>query len=197
MTFETIGFPLVFIVLITILLWILTDAKGKWWVKTIVITLTLSLSLVVWNSVEGMLGWATNQQIIGEHQLHWAIVEEPSKKTQAPGGIYLLVEKKEVVKGDSNFVIYKSDKKEPRLYRIKYTKKMHKEMQKAQEMLKKGKKVMIKGDKKGAKGEKGEKGKEGKDGKNGEKGYEYENDYELRIYQLPPAKPPSKIYLQN
>lgn len=194
MTIETFGFPIIFIVVIAMLLWVLTDTRGKWWVKSIIILVTLSVSGLVWNSVEGMLGWSTSQKLDGNFELHGVVIQEPSKKTSKPGGIFVLVQRMKLLDDSDKFVIYsKRDKKEPRLYRINYSQKRHQQMQKLKEKLKKGKKVYIttKGKEKGKGQNKG-----GKDsGGNGSEGFE--NDQKLEIYELPPAKGPQKNYSQQ
>jgi hypothetical protein len=183
MNIETIGFPVVFIVIISILLWFLIDAKGKWFVKAIVIACTLAVSLLVWVSVDNLLGWGTDAPLDGKYQLLWGVIEEPSKKTNDPGAIYVMVKHKDVV-DDNEIALYsKKDKKEPRLFKLKYDKKNHKQMLKLMEKLKKGKKVSIGTKKIKVKGGNGPVG--------------FESKQELVIYELPPPKVPRKEYLQN
>ena len=45
---ETIGIPVAFILLTILILWVIIGIKGKWWIKSCLISLTLYFSIGLW-----------------------------------------------------------------------------------------------------------------------------------------------------
>ena len=86
---ETIGIPVAFILLTILILWVVIGVKGKWWIKSCLISLTLYFSIGLWVSINGLLGWPTTDSPPQEFEVHWMLVEEPNKKTGDPGAIYM------------------------------------------------------------------------------------------------------------
>lgn len=139
---NTLPIPLAFIILTTINLWILIGLKGLWWIKTILISCTLMLSLLVWSALNTYLGWPTHSGLPEEYQVIWVSVHEPT--TDKEGSIYIWAKyvesEKDLVPYD--FLVYKTKSIEPRAFSLKYTRNLHKQSQKAIDALKNGKIVM-------------------------------------------------------
>lgn len=206
MNLETIGIPISFVILSAVLLWFVIGARGYWWVKMIVMAVTLFFSIAMWNSLEDLLGWPTQKSLPDKFQVHWAVVDEPSKITRSQGGIYLWVKNLSPSKDNSFLSFIPEDlKKESRLHKMPYTRTMHEQMNKVLGELKKGKKFI--GEKKGngvgeADGQANSQGKgkgkgkgyglrEGKGGKGN--GFDFSQEQEFIFHELPPPLVPRKI----
>jgi hypothetical protein len=100
--------------------------------------------------------------------VHWVIIKEPNKLKGFAGQIYILLESAEEIKANkvSKFFGYTSDRIEPRLFKLEYSRELHEQMQKLKSKMKNGQPVMgkltkMEGDKKGKKGDKGKADKDG------------------------------------
>jgi hypothetical protein len=205
---------IMFIVCAALLLWIIIGAKGWWWLKLPVIALTFYFGLAVWYSVDSYLGWPSVHNPPRRFMVNWVIVDEPRKGTNETGGIYLLLTKlphpddeKDKNKLEDCFKTlgYTGTKKAPRLFKVPYSRPLHKQMEKAKGMIRQGKIVIGEFDpSKGKFGGKGDGEGEGKgrpgqgkpgEGEEGEgKGYMGDNEGlgHFKFYQLPPPKFPNK-----
>jgi len=211
----TIGLVMMFLICAALLLWIIIGARGWWLCKLPVIAGTLYFAAVVWYSVDSYLGWPSQHHPPRKFQLHWAMVDEPMKGEEEQGGIYLWLTKmrheddQKAVKSWEPYVSWLGYEqvKSPRVYRVPYNRELHKQMAKAQSMLKKGQKVIGefapgkqgkfgdgkgKGKGKGGDGD-GKGGKEG-EGKPGGQGYRGDNRGlgDWKFYRFPPPKLPEK-----
>jgi hypothetical protein len=213
--FDAVGLTMMFVIFSTLLLWIVIGAKGWWLLKLPVIAATLYFGIAVWYSVDSYLGWPSTQYPPRQFQLHWALVNEPAKGGNDPGGIYLWLSKmkheddKKIEKTWEKWFTwlgYEQDTQSPRVYIVPYSRPLHEQMQKAQEMLKKGRKIIGefvpgepgqvgeegdgKGKGKGGKGKGNGKGKEGQG-----TGYNGDNKGlgDWNFYELPPPKFPEKM----
>ena len=205
---ETVGIPIAFVVISSILLWFVIGSKGNWFVKVCVIAATLLFSLVIWNSLEGIQGWPTKDELPAKFLLHWAVVVEDNKDTKEPGAIYLWVKDVEEKENANWFSILPKDiTKSPRVYKIPYSRKTHEQLQKAIEGIKKGKRYVGENKGKGEIGEEGEgkegkgKGKDGKGkdgypkdgkGKDGNGEFDFSQEQDLIFHELPPSLLPPK-----
>lgn len=175
---ETIGIPLAFLGIITLILWYIISGSGKWWLKVLVIAATSYVSLGLWYSMNGLLGWPTSATVPDKFQAHWIVVETPGLGDKDSGAIFLWATNLQPDKS-SNFdedvpewldgILFpfhsKHAKNEPRLYKLPYSKKLHEQSNKIIEnYLKKGRPFM--GTMKG-KGGKGQGFGEGQNGRQG------------------------------
>jgi hypothetical protein len=206
---NTIGIPIAFILLSSVLLWFVIGSKGNWFIKACAIALTLSFSLVLWNSLTSLEGWPAEQQLPEKFVLHWAVIREGSKENKEDGQIYLWIKNLKETGKDFSLISNKDMENDPRVYKIPYSRKTHEQLQKALEGIKKGKTFIGenkngqignadkgqgqgKGKDAGSKGKgKGMPGKDGRSGKGGDFSFSQEQD--LVFYELPPAIIPRKI----
>ncbi len=115
-----IGLSASFLVIVALILWLIILSKGKFWViKSFVITIATLFSIVVLLSLKSFIGWPSKSVLPQEFQLHWAIIDEPSKIKNTEGAIYMWItalDKENESKGL------------PRAYKIDYTRKNHEEI---------------------------------------------------------------------
>ena len=117
-----IGLSASFLLLVSLILWLIILSKGKFWIiKSIVITAATIFSIIVLLSLKDFIGWPSKSKLPQEFQLHWAIIDEPNKIKNTEGAIYMWITKLD--KENKN-------KGLPRAYKIKYTRKNHEEIMK-------------------------------------------------------------------
>ena len=115
-----IGLSASFLVLVALILWLIILSKGKFWIIKGVIIITATLfSIIVLLSLKDFIGWPSKSKLPQEFQLHWAIIDEPSKTKNSEGAIYMWVTKLD----EEN-----KNKGLPRAYKIDYTRKNHEEI---------------------------------------------------------------------
>lgn len=202
---DTVGLTAMFVVVATLMLWVVIGSKGWWLLKMPVIMATVFFGLAVWYSVGSYLGWPSDHDPPRKFLIQGVIIKEPSKVDDDPGAIYLTLRQlphPDDEKNEGNWfevLGYEGNERAPRLYQLPYSRQLHKSMTEVQKMLQKGKKVIgeFQRGELGAKGEgdgkgKGKsKGKGGKDkGKKGEGGYGGDNIGlgDFIFYELPPPK---------
>jgi hypothetical protein len=192
--FDTIGIPIAFVIIVSILLWHLIGAKGKWYLKAIFIAIALYTSVGLWTSIDGMLGWPTAKSPPEIFQIHWLTVEEPNKITGDSGAIYLWASDMGQEKADKNPFLFGMpvEKGKSRLYVLPYSRNAHEQSENILTRLKNGESVIASKGKPGE-GEEGnsQAGREGEAGEGSSDGsMSQEQDYIFHI--LPPAKLPDK-----
>ena len=190
--------PFAFFLLSSLLLWLLIGAKGHWLIKASVISFVLYFCVSIDFSLENLLGWPSNQSLPEKFQVHWIEIKEPNKKTREQGAIYVWAtnlnqtDKEEGWDGWRRlFVSFNNyDPREPRAYRLAYSKQDHEEAEKALGFLKGGSKVG------GGNGKGKGKGKGGKgDGEGGKKnggGGSLSRNGGVYFEKLPPPSLPDK-----
>ena len=117
-----IGLTASFLVLVALILWLIILSKNKLWIiKSIIIISATLFSIVVLFSLKDFIGWPSKSTLPQEFQLHWAIIDEPSKVNNTEGAIYMWVT-----------ALDKENKSKdlPRAYKIDYTRKNHEEIMK-------------------------------------------------------------------
>jgi hypothetical protein len=177
MNFDVIGLPLAIVFILILLSWFIIKVKIKTYVKLILITITFLVFFGVWNSVVKLKGWAAQGQLPDKYLIQWIIIDEPGKLTKEGGGIFILASDMKKSNNEDINIYVKDNTKEPRLYRISYSRKMHQESQDVIKGLKKGKKYY------------GTNGKESSK-KNG--GMNYNHNIEPKFYDMPDSKLPNK-----
>ena len=138
-----IGLTASFLVLVALILWLIILSKNQLWIiKSIIIISATLFSIVVLFSLKDFIGWPSKSTLPQEFQLHWAIIDEPSKVNNTEGAIYMWVT-----------ALDKENKSKdlPRAYKIDYTRKNHEEIMKGLISLgdgiqQKGEKVKVKED---------------------------------------------------
>jgi len=139
-----IALPILLLVFGALTFWLLTESALKWYFKTVCITAFCVFTIVFWTSIHTFLGWGANENDLPEKILiHWVIIKEPNKLTKREGSIYILAESaNKSNKGNIvDFFGYKNNLIEPRLYKIKYNRKLHEQLNKISQKLKKGQPV--------------------------------------------------------
>lgn len=196
LTLSTLGIPMAFLILGIIVLWFLIGSKGWWWVKMGVISAALYFGVALWYSLGSYLGWPSHGELPPKFLVYWAFVDEPSKKTDNSGAIYLWIKELESEENNSylSVLAYNGRKDDPRIYTLPYSKKLHGQMQQMLKQLKGG--AVIIGGKNPAKGKLG-KGKgfglEGDEKGDGNGSFSFSHSDKLYFHELPPPKIPYKM----
>ena len=194
---ETIGIPVAFILLTILILWVVIGVKGKLWIKSCLISLTLYFSIGLWVSINGLLGWPTTDGPPQKFEIHWVLVEEPNKKTGNSGAIYIWASDINVDKQSFSPFGSKKPLDKPRLYQLPYSRSTHEQTEAILERLKKGERYMatLDGEGQGKEGEESDKAGEGREGegKSGESGDgSLSQQQDPVFHELPPHKLPDK-----
>jgi hypothetical protein len=180
MNFDVIGLPVAIIFILILLSWFIIKVKIKTYVKLILITITFLVFFGVWNSVVNLKGWASQSQLPDKYLIQWIVIEEPGKLTREGGGIFILASDMEKSENEDINIYVKDNTKEPRLYRIPYSRQMHQDSQDIIKGLKKGKKYY------GTNGKESDKENKKKNGMN------YKHKIEPKFYDMPKPKLPNK-----
>lgn len=191
--------PFAFFLLSSLLLWLVIGAKGHWLFKAAVISFVLYFCVSIDLSLENLLGWPSNQSLPEKFQVHWIEIREPNKRTQELGCIYVwATNSRKFSKKDrwdgwrKMFVSFQNyDPREPRSYRLPYSRAGHEEAQQALTLIRGGNKVGG-GNRGGGMGKgRGEKG-EGKGGKKNGDGGSLSRNGGIYFEKLPPPSLPDK-----
>jgi len=188
-----IALPILLLIFGGLSFWVLTESTVKWYIKTACIAIFCLFTVVFWTTIHTFLGWPANENDIPEKVLiHWVIIKEPNKAREFDGAIYITLETAEEMKGNrvAKFFGYGSDRIEPRLFKLKYNRKLHEQLQKLiKSRLSKGQPIMgkLSKDKEVGKGKKGD-GK--KSNNKGDGSESQEQDWEF--HELLPSEIHSK-----
>lgn len=207
MELQAIGIPIAFVLLATILLWLLIGAKGHWSLKMVFVAVTLYFSIAMWSSTGDLVGWASSKELPKKFLVHWMIVKEGMKdKKDSAIFIWATELNKEFKPKEEDvnpyFISFVAKKlaAEPRSYRIDYSREMHEQAMNILRKIRQGKRIVgentgggfgiaKKGGEGKGKGKGGEKGKKGKGG--GE--FNFSRKQKFMFYELPRAKLPPKV----
>ena len=161
-------------------------------------TLFCIFTIGVFSGLGSFLGWAADDSGMPEIvTIVAANIKEPNKSLNQKGAIYLTLDSVKSNYDDKFFKIlkYESDKNEPRIFRLPYSRNLHEQLNKeVVPKLRKGQKVtgkLSKGKNKGGKeGKPGGKGKEGQAGdKSNQNGGGSESlEQEYQFYNLQPSE---------
>ena len=188
-----IALPILLLVFGGLSFWILTESKVKWYVKTACIATFCLFTVVFWGTIHTFLGWPANQEDIPDKVLiHWVVIKEPNKLKGFDGQLYLLLESAEEIKANkvSKFFGYDSDRMEPRLFKLDYSRELHEQMEKLKSKIKNGQPVMGKltkmnGDKKGGRNEEGKSDKDGEGSESQKQRWEFHELLPSEIHPKP------------
>jgi hypothetical protein len=186
---------LTFVILATLSLWFIIDSRALWWVKAVVIAISLYFSICLYMSLDDLKGYPTNNPLPDQFEIHWAVVKQPSKTTDFPGVILVWVTslKRVDILWGSPWLDLIETCKLPKVYALPYSKNDHRGMNAVLGKIREGQRVI--GER--GRGKNGEgKGKgppgEGK-GQKGGQGWSFSIDGDLKFYKLPPPIIPNKI----
>lgn len=159
-----IGIAIAFIIITAVLLFFLISSKIHVLIKVVIIPVVLWYGLALFFTPDNLRGWPTDQPIPDDSRIISLIINEPT--VNSSGAIYLwVIDKKfkETILDPRNVFCYHTNNT-PRVYRLPYSKELHKRLievlQKASQT---GGFIIVKNlFGKGEEGKKGEKGKMGK-----------------------------------
>ena len=139
-----IALPILLLVVGSLTFWILSESTLKWYIKTTLIALFCAFTIFFYSTIHSFLGWAANQDDIPDKiAVHWIIIKEPNKFLSFDGKIYILIESAEQNQSKLLKLFgYKQSKIEPRLHEMKYSRKLHEELEKIRSKLKNGRPVI-------------------------------------------------------
>ena len=150
-----IALPILLLIFGGLSFWVLTESTVKWYIKTACISAFCLFTVLFWTTIHTFLGWPANEDDIPEKVLiHWVIIKEPNKAREFDGAIYITLETAEESKDGRviKFFGYGSDKIQPRLFKLKYNRKLHEKLENLKEKLKNGQPVVGKLTKSGENG---------------------------------------------
>jgi len=197
---EFFGIALAFLIMTALSLWILIGAKGHWVFKMGFIAITLLFSIGMWNSFNDLLGWPTTEKVPDKFEILWVVVEEPNKRTNDDGAIYIWIKNLEP-KDDSFSLSFNSKdvSKGSRLYKLPYNRAMHEQVPGILGKIKRGERYIatmgngVGGDGQGEGEGEGEGliGRQGQ-GQEGQGQGSHSQEQDPVFHQLPPSRFPPK-----
>lgn len=180
--FNTLFFPVMFLLFATLLVWIILGCKGWWTAKFWLINLSFMFTFIIWFSLSSYLGYPSDQELPNQFRLISYFSNEPVC-------LYILTDRH----GEEEFSVkgmfrYKSEDT-LRLYKTPYNKNFHMELEAAMERVNKGNYVVGSRKKILDAEELKRYGKilEETDGDSGLDGTRSPND-NLKLYVFPPSK---------
>ena len=184
-----------FLVLMSILLWSIIGGRGHWTIKGLIIPFCAWYSIAIGVTIVSVFGWPADSQVPEKFEVHYILVQPPSKQTGSDGNIYLWLIDFENKDEFSLFNLYNSIEGEPRAFRVEYSKRLHQKLNGVLEGLRKGQRFMGErgkgigalgnGDGKGkGKGQGKGKGTKGGDVGGGDEG---DDSVGMKFYRLPPV----------
>jgi len=133
-----------YLILISLLLWVVIGAKGKWWIKALLILATIWFGFYLDEKLNDLKGWPYLAELPYRFEVKWAGAKEPNQRTSDPGTLYFLVT---------------TNTETPRLYQIEYSRQGHRLVEKMMMKLREGGRIVGSkdgfGNQKGAKKNKG------------------------------------------
>lgn len=124
-----------FALLSALLLWAVIGARGHWLPKLVLVVAVPSFSFAVWHSLEGYKGWPSGQGPPEHAQFLWGAVDEPDPATGSPGEIDLWLVPPDPQR---SAIGYDSRTGEPRVYRLPYSRELHRQVLAAEQAVKHG-----------------------------------------------------------
>lgn len=194
-----------FLILMSILLWSIIGGRGHWSIKSFIIPFCTWYSIAIGVTIVSVFGWPADAQVPEKFEVHYILVQPPSKQTGSDGNIYLWLIDLENKHEFSLFNLYNSIEGEPRAFRVVYSKKLHQRLNAVLEGLRKGQRFIgERGKDMGLLGYGKDKGKgKGKgndkdgtalfDGGNVSGGEEGDDSVSIKFYRLPPVEMIQKV----
>lgn len=136
-----IGITTAFILLASVLLWILITSRTNVVIKAILISFVMWYGMVLYYTPSNLMGWGKPVEAMNlmpdNSWILSVIVKEPDKIDKTPGAIFFTVviygqeDGTEITLNPKNAFAYKGNG-EPRIYKLPYTRSLHKKILKAQ-----------------------------------------------------------------
>lgn len=124
--------------------WLIAGTKVHSILKAVFVTLLLYVNACIFISFEDVKGWPSAQDLPERFELTAFQVQEPSKKADTPGVIYLWVLTFDDKECPTGFICINFGKDgAPRAYEIPYTEETHRQMLEFGVMLKDGRRVIV------------------------------------------------------
>jgi len=86
------GLTISFVILFSLLLWLIIGLRGNWILKSGIILIALFFSVSTISSIENFYGWPTVQSMPEEYRVYWALAQEPDEARGVEGAIYFWAE---------------------------------------------------------------------------------------------------------
>tara|TARA_R100000808_G_C2151519_1_gene160620 strand:- start:1908 stop:2486 length:579 start_codon:yes stop_codon:yes gene_type:complete len=127
----SVTLPVLLLIIGGMSLWLLSESKLKWHLKTASIATYCIFTIIFWSTIHSYLGWPALENDLPDKVLvHWVVVKEPNKQTGYKGDIFFLLESAE---DDRSFLMkifgYKGDNPEPRLFGVAYSRGLHEQIE--------------------------------------------------------------------
>jgi hypothetical protein len=123
-----VGFCLLF----GLLLWFVIGSRGRWTVKLAAIAASSVFTFMVWDALDTFSGWPTQQSPPERALLVSSTVDEPR-------AIYVWL----VPSNEPRPLAYRADEREPRSYRLPYSRQLHAQVDVANTLARQGRQVEI------------------------------------------------------
>ena len=139
-----ITLPILLLVFGGLTFWILNESKLKWYIRTALIASFCSFTILFYTLIHTFLGWGADQKDMPDKvAIHWVIIKEPNKLLEFDGSIHMLIESAEQNNNSLlRFFGYNQNGIEPRLYELKYNRKLHEQLDGIKDKLQKGQPVL-------------------------------------------------------
>lgn len=170
---NTLLFPVLFLLLGVILLWIIIGIKGWFNAKMWLINIVTFFVILLWFGVRSYMGWPADEHLPEQIKLAGMISDEPKS-------LYIIGQKHDnydlFTHSWYDFVFYKPDDS-ARMYKISYSKEAHKNLEQAMEIVQKGGYVVL-----------SRKDMDGKKVSDKAGGESITRNADFMVYELPPSK---------
>jgi len=149
-----------FVILAGLLLWLLAAVRGRWPVKLALICAVPAFGFAILATANSLRGWPTGDAPPKTATFVWGVVDEPDPQTGSSGAIYLWL----------------ATGTKPRGYRVPYSRELHKQVEQAAALTKRGQPVAV---------------TRRASNRHGGGGPRTRGAFDF--YRLPPAQPPRKL----
>jgi hypothetical protein len=139
MAIETLGIPLAYIIVTALVLWMALTARGRWWIKALIIAAALLFGLALWQSLESLQGWPVEAPMPDRFEIVWTEAREDNRKTGRDGAVYVWARAITAADPDGrpfSLRLHARDpSEEPRLYKLPYSRGLHEQTEEIREKL--------------------------------------------------------------
>jgi hypothetical protein len=171
-----------YLLLCALLLLVLVPRQVAWWGKLPIIVLTPLMTFAVWSAAATFSGWPTDAAPAARSVFVWGAVYEPNQATRDNGEILLWLIPLDY---RGSLLGYQPNGREPRSYRLPYSRQLHEQVSQAVAETKAGQQVEFDRFKSKQHGEPGRAGRSAGGGTQVPK-------WAFRAHPLPPAIPTGK-----